>query len=305
MIYIVIPCYNEEEILKDTTERLLACLLHIPFPVTILYVDDGSSDNTWSIISSLSGCYENVIGLRLSRNVGQQTATWAGMEYCIKDADALICMDADLQDDISVLPRMVRDFKDGFDVVYGVRSDRSSDDFIKRATANVFYKTMKWLGCEMVENHSEFRLLSKRAALALLSYSERNVFIRCVIPQLGFRNKKEYYSRQPRILGTTKYSYFRLIGLALDGITNFSVRPIRWIQIVGCMCILTSFCVIAWAIANYVMGKTALGWPSLLISMWLLSGVILLSIGITGEYIGKIYTETKRRPRYFIMDETL
>lgn len=304
MLYLIIPCYNEQEVLFDTTDKLLACMPGIPMPSKILYVDDGSKDDTWRIIDQLCKRHVNVVGLRLSHNVGQQSATWAGMEYCVKDADALICMDADLQDDINVLARMVRDFQEGYDVVYGVRNDRASDGIFKRYPAKVFYKLMRWLGCEMVEEHSEFRLLSRRAAQALLSYPERNLFVRCMVPLLGFNATNEYYSRQPRNIGKTKYSTIKLIKLALDGITSFSVRPIRWIQLLGCLSILVSFGVIAWAMANYALGRTSQGWPSLLISLWFLSGVLLLAMGIIGEYVGKIYTETKHRPRYFIMDRT-
>lgn len=305
MLYLIIPCYNEQEVLRDSTERLLACLPNIPIYAKILFVDDGSKDDTWQIINQLCSIHSNAAGLRLSHNVGQQTATWAGIEYCVKDADALICIDADLQDDITVLPQMVQEFLDGHDVVYGVRSNRASDSIFKRYSAKVFYKLMKWFGCEMVEEHSEFRLLSQRAAMALLSYPERNLFVRCLVPMLGFNTSKVCYSRQPRKAGGTKYSTMKLIKLALDGITNFSVRPIRWIQILGGLNIMVSLFVIVWALVNYAMGKTNQGWPSLLISLWFLSGVLLIAIGIIGEYIGKIYTETKHRPRYFIMDRTL
>lgn len=304
MIYIIIPCYNEQEVLGDTTEKLIAILSSIPMPTRILFVDDGSKDKTWLLITKLSKVNANVIGLRLSHNVGQQTAIWAGMESCINDADAVICLDADLQDDINMLPRMVQDFQDGYDVVYGVRNNRASDTFFKRSLAQTFYKLMKWLGCEIVEDHADFRLLSKRALQALLSYPERNLFIRCMIPQLGFNTKNEYYTRRARRAGVTKYPFIKQLKFAIDGITNFSTRPIRWIQLMGFTCILVSLGVIAWAFINFMLGKTNQGWPSLLISLWLLCGVVLVSIGIIGEYVGKIYTETKRRPRYFIMDNT-
>jgi len=226
-LYLIIPCYNEQEVLCDSTEKLLACLPDIPMSTHIIFVDDGSVDGTWKIIEELSKRYDVVSGLRLSHNVGQQAATWAGMELCAKDADALICIDADLQDDINVLPQMAQEFLNGNDVVYGVRSDRASDSILKRYPAKIFYKLMKWLGCEMMEEHSEFRLLSRRATMALLSYSERNLFVRGLVPMLGFNTSKVCYSRQPRKAGETKYSTIKLIKLALDGITNFSVRPIR------------------------------------------------------------------------------
>ena len=282
MIYIVIPCYNEQEVLGDTTEKLIAILSSIPMPTRILFVDDGSKDKTWLLITKLSKVNANVIGLRLSHNVGQQTAIWAGMESCINDADAVICMDADLQDDINMLPRMVQDFQDGYDVVYGVRNNRASDTFFKRSLAQTFYKSMKWLGCEIVEDHADFRLLSKRASQALLSYPERNLFIRCMIPQLGFNTKNEYYTRRARRAGVTKYPFIKQLKFAIDGITNFSTRPIRWIQLMGFTCILVSLGVITWAFINFMLGKTNQGWPSLLISLWLLCGVVLVSIGIIG-----------------------
>lgn len=304
MLYLIIPCYNEMDVIYGTTERLIALLPEMPMKTGILYVDDGSKDGTWKAIELLSRKHECIKGIRLSHNVGQQMATWAGMEACVEDSDAMISMDADLQDDINVLPRMARHFMEGYDVVYGVRNDRSSDNALKRIPAKLFYRLMKWLGCELVEDHSEFRLLSQRAAKALLSFPERNLFVRCMVPLLGFNATRIYYSRKPRMAGETKYSLMKLTRLAVDGITSFSIRPIRWIQMVGCICILVSFAVIAWAVVNYLMGKTNQGWPSLLISLWLLCGVVLLSIGIIGEYIGKIYTETKRRPRYFIMEKT-
>lgn len=304
LLYIVVPCYNEQAVLPETNDTLMRCLPRIPMRTRILYVDDGSHDGTWPVIQSLSRIHPEVEGLRLARNSGQQTATWAGMEYCVKDADALICIDADLQDDIEVLVRMAEDFLSGFDVVYGVRSDRSSDSPLKRYPAWLFYRMMRWLGCELVEDHSEFRLLSRRAASALLSFPERNLFVRCMVPLVGFPSTREYYSRQPRKAGETKYSPLKLAALALDGVTSFSVRPIRWIQLLGCLSILVSFGVIAWAMANYALGRTSQGWPSLLISLWFLSGVLLLAMGIIGEYVGKIYTEAKRRPRYFVRETT-
>lgn len=304
MIFLIIPCYNEQEVLRDSAAHLQQCLTDIPDTVRLLFVDDGSRDGTWQIIEDQAAQYRNVEGIRLSHNRGQQVATWAGMEYCAKEADAVICIDADLQDDINVLPRMVEDFHKGYDVVYGVRDDRSSDSRLKKYPAWAFYKTMKMMGCELVENHSEFRLLSRRAMLALLSYPERNLFVRCMVPMLGFNATSVYYSRQARRAGKTKYSTLKLLRLALDGITSFSVRAIRWIQLMGVCCILFSFGVIGWALLNYVTGRTTQGWPSLLISTWFLSGVKLIALGIIGEYVAKIYTEVKRRPRYFIMDRT-
>ena len=302
MIYLIIPCYNEEEVLCETNRQLLELLSEISSETHIVYVDDGSQDRTWTLITQL--CQENaaVHGIRLSHNVGQQTATWAGMESCIKDADALICMDADLQDDINVLPRMIQDFQDGADVVYGVRRERASDTRAKRWTALIFYRMMVWLGCDVIYNHSEFRLLSRRAAMALLSYPERNLFVRGIVPLLGFTTKMEYYDRRPRRGGKSKYSLSKLAALAFDGITSFSVRPLHWILVVGILFVLVALGVIAWALYNRFMGQAVEGWTSLLVSLWFVGGCLLIAIGLIGEYVGKTYTETKRRPRYFVME---
>lgn len=303
MLYIVIPCYNEQEVVTNSCHRLHALVSTLPLPVTLLFVDDGSSDYTWERIKECTHTYRNVKGLRLAHNVGQQTATWAGMETCIDHADAIITLDVDLQDDISILPDMAQKYINGADVVYGVRKDRHSDTWGKRYTAHLFYRLMEALGCNLIYNHSEFRLLSNRAARALLAHPERNLFVRCIIPMMGFHSTKVYYERKPRLAGETKYSVWKLVKLAVTGITDFSVAPIHWIQILGCFCILVSLGVIGWALLNFFTGRTNQGWPSLLISLWLLSGILLVCIGIVGEYIGKIYTEVKRRPRYFIMDK--
>ena len=302
MIYLVIPCYNEQDVLMDTNRRLLALLPEIPTPTSILYVDDGSTDGTWNIIMHLCQEHNAVRGLRLSHNVGQQTATWAGMEHCLKDADAVISVDADLQDDIHVIPRMVHDWQQGIDVVYGVRHHRESDSWMKRWTALLFYRVMGWLGCETIYNHSEFRLLSRRAVEALLSYPERNLFVRGLVSQLGFNVELEYYDRQPRLAGETKYSISKLAALAFDGVSSFSVRPLHWILLAGLSFIVVAVCVIGWALFNHFTGRTVMGWTSLLVSVWFVGGCLLLALGLIGEYVGKVYKETKRRPRYFVMD---
>lgn len=304
MIYLVMPCYNEEEVLADSVCQLLHLLPNLPCDTCILLVDDGSTDGTWPLICDLSEQNGAVSGLRLAHNVGQQTAIWAGMESCVEVADAVICIDADLQDDISVISRMMQDYLDGADVVYGVRRERLSDSRMKRWTALLFYRLMARLGCNTVYNHSEFRLLSRRAALALLSYPERNLFLRGMVPLLGFHTKKEYYDRQPRRAGETKYTMTKLTALAFDGITSFSVRPLHWILVAGAFFILVALGVIAWALFNRFTGRAVEGWTSLLVSLWLVAGLLLLAIGITGEYIGKIYNEVKRRPRYFVMETT-
>lgn len=305
MIFLVVPCYNEKEVLPSTNKRLKGLLKELPSSTHILYVDDGSTDDTWEIIKGLSKEQENVDGLRLSHNVGQQAATWAGMEACInRKAKAIISLDADLQDDIKVIPHMVKLWMEGADIVYGVRKGRRSDSFMKRFPALCFYKLMQHLGCNMVYNHSEFRLLSRRASEALLSYPERNLFVRGLLPMIGFNETTVFFDRQARKSGKTKYSWKKLMMLAMDGITSFTVKPLHWILALGGGFIFISLCVIVWALRNFWTGMAVSGWTSLLVSLWFVSGCILLSIGIIGEYIGKVYIETKQRPRFFVMEKT-
>ncbi len=303
MLYLIIPCYNEQEVLPGSHERLLALVRSLPLTTTLFYVDDGSTDNTWSIIQSMCRNCENVRGLRLSHNVGQQTAVWAGLEHCVVDGDAFITIDADLQDDLEAVGRMVEEWLKGTDVVYGVRRKRHTDTFIKRFTAIMFYRIMDWMGCETVYNHSEFRLLSRRVAMALLSYPERNLFLRGIVPLLGFRSTNVYYDRKARMAGDTKYGLVRLAGLAFEGITSFSIRPLHWILAAGLFSILIAFGVIGWALFNHFTRQAVPGWTSLLVSQWLVGGILLMAVGLTGEYVGKVYKEAKRRPRYFVMEE--
>ena len=302
-IYIVLPCYNEELVVGASARILLDYVATLPYDIRLLFVDDGSSDSTWECLKVLHSLHPEVRALRLSHNCGQQVATLAGIKACVDEAAAVISMDVDLQDDIQVIGRMARDFCAGADVVYGVRRSREKDHWQKRVTASLFYRLMKAMGCELVEEHSEFRLLSQRAAHALLSFPERNLFVRCLVPLMGFESKMEYYDRQSRLAGDTKYSTSKLVELAVDGITNFSVRPIRWIMALGLACVLVAVPVIVWALVNWHLGTVSLGWPSLLISLWLLGGAQILATGVVGEYVAKIYTEVKRRPRYFVRDE--
>lgn len=303
MIYIVVPCYNEEAVLADTTRQLAAVIAELPRPARILYVDDGSKDTTWPLIERLSREYGEVRGLRLAHNVGHQQALWAGMEQIADEAEAIVSIDADLQDDVAVIGRMVQDYVEGADVVYGVRADRSTDSAFKRKTAEGFYRLMHALGSETVYNHADFRLLSQRALRALLSYPERNLYLRGLVPLLGFNVRKEFYDRKERMAGESKYPLSKMLALALDGVTSFSVKPLRFIFLMGVIFILISLGVIVWALVEYVLGNTIQGWTSLLVSLWFVGGTVLLALGITGEYIGKIYKEVKRRPLYFVMDE--
>ncbi len=303
MIYIVVPCYNEEAVLKDTTEQLVALLPRLSLPARILYVDDGSRDATWDMIEAFAKAHPEVCGIRLAHNVGHQNALWAGMEHVADRADAIISIDADLQDDIEVIVRMVDDFRDGADVVYGVRRDRTTDSFFKRATALCFYKAMNSLGTGTVYNHADFRLLSHRALRALMDFPERNLFLRGMVPMLGFHTKMEYYDRLERKAGETKYPLSKMLAFAADGITSFSIKPLRSIFFCGVLFLLVAVGVIVWALIEYFDHNTIAGWTSLLISIWFVGGCLLMAMGVMGEYIGKMYQEVKRRPRYFVMDE--
>lgn len=305
MIYIVIPCYNEQEVLHETTRQLSAMLAATSEPTKVLYVDDGSRDTTWDIIRNLSEQYDNVEGVRLAHNVGHQQALWAGMEQALQlGAEAVVSIDADLQDDIAVIPRMISDFRAGDDVVYGVRRERTTDTRFKRWTALAFYRLMNSLGSGTVYNHADFRLLSRRALEALLSYPERNLFLRGIVPMLGFNTRMEYYDRKERFAGESKYPLAKMLNFALDGITSFSIQPLRWIHGIGLCFILVALGVMIYALTSYVLGRSLPGWTSLLMSVWFVGGVLLVAIGVTGEYIGKIYMEVKRRPRYFIQETT-
>ena len=303
MIYIVVPCYNEEAVLAETTRQLANVIQTLVRPARILYVDDGSRDGTWSLIERLGGEYAEVRGVRLAHNVGHQQALWAGMEHVAGEAEAIVSIDADLQDDVDVIGRMVKDYTEGADVVYGVRASRATDSVFKRWTAQAFYRFMTAMGSETVYNHADFRLLSQRALRALLAHHERNLFLRGMVPLLGFNVRKEYYDRKERQAGESKYPLSKMLSLAVDGVTSFSVKPLRLIMIMGLAFILIALGVILWALVEYVRGNTIQGWTSLLVSLWFVGGTILLALGVTGEYIGKIYNEVKHRPLYFIMDE--
>lgn len=306
---IVVPCYNEEEVLPETNRQLVELLemLIIQHDISegrIVYVDDGSSDHTWNSIMLYASRYPNVCGLKLAHNVGHQQALWAGLEWCVRWADATITIDADLQDDVDCIYRMVDSFHKGYDIVYGVRLERETDSFLKKHTAQMFYRLMKGLGGEIVYNHADFRLMSHRAAEALLAYPERNLFLRGLVCTLGYPSAYVYYNRKERQAGVSKYPLRKMISFAIDGITSFSVRPLQYITYLGIFFILISIFAILYGVSSYASGQTIPGWTSLLISVWFVGGAILLACGIIGEYIGKIYKEVKRRPRYLIEQET-
>ena len=304
MIYIVIPCYNEQDVLDQCAHDLEKVFYGIPSPMKILFVDDGSYDRTWNVIVKLSQEKCFISGLRLSHNVGQQTAIWAGMEACVDEAEAIITMDADLQTDISILPEMIIQFHGGADIVMAVKRGRSGDNWLKRWIAQVYYRLVSVLGCKVVYNHADYRLFSQRTARALLKFPERNLYLRGLVPLLGFETRQVYFDVSQRCSGKSKYTLSRMFNLALDGVTNFSVRPLRWVFLSGSLSVLVALVVITLTLCDYAKGNVVRGWTSLLISIWLLAGWLLMALGIVGEYVGKILVEVKHRPRYFIMDTT-
>ena len=306
---IVVPCYNEEAVLAETTSRLLEVMQrvaekHADLQGRIVYVDDGSHDSTWPLIGSLSKQHPQVMGLKLAHNAGHQHALWAGLEWAAAHVDAAISIDADLQDDVNVIPEMIDLFLGGKDIVYGVRRDRPTDTWFKRTTALAFYKLMSKLGGDIVYNHADYRLMSRRTLAALMTYGERNLFLRGMVRTLGFPQAMVYYDRGERFAGESKYPLRKMLAFAIDGITSFSVRPLRLISIVGLSFMLVALGVIVYGLAAWLCGRTIQGWTSLLVSLWFIGGAILVALGVIGEYVGKIYAEVKRRPRYFIEETT-
>lgn len=306
---IVVPCYNEEAVLAETTSRLLEVMQrvaekHVDLQGRIVYVDDGSRDGTWSLIGSLSKQHPQVMGLKLAHNAGHQHALWAGLEWAAAHTDAAISIDADLQDDVNVIPEMIDLFLGGKDIVYGVRRDRPTDTWFKRTTALAFYKLMSKLGGDIVYNHADYRLMSRRTLAALMTYGERNLFLRGMVRTLGFPQAMVYYDRGERFAGESKYPLRKMLAFAIDGITSFSVRPLRLISIVGLSFMLVALAVIVYGLVAWLCGRTIQGWTSLLVSLWFIGGALLVALGVIGEYVGKIYAEVKRRPRYFIEETT-
>ena len=306
---IVVPCYNEADVLPETNKLLVDILANlikekkINKASYILYVDDGSNDNTWSIIENISLNYLPAQGIKLSRNRGHQNALLAGLLYV--DADAVISVDADMQDDLEAIPKMIDAFNNGFDIVYGVRNNRSKDKFLKRFTAESYYRLLSWMNVEIIFNHADYRLLSRRAIEALKNYPENNIFLRGIIPQLGFPSASIYYIRNERFSGKSKYSLRKMLSFGWEGITSFSAAPLRIITTSGILISAISFLITIWAIAaKLFLESTVPGWASTVVPMYFLGGVQLLAIGIIGEYLAKIYLETKNRPRYFIERKT-
>ena len=305
-LYIVVPCYNEQEVLPETAKRLLekrqSLVLKnkIADNSRIMFVNDGSKDQTWSMIKRL--CKESSVfaGVNLSRNRGHQNALLAGMATAVKYADMIVTMDADLQDDINAVDRMIDAYYEGNDVVYGVRSSRKKDTCFKRGTAHLFYTLMSFLGADIVYDHADYRLLSKRATENLLDFDEVNLFLRGIVPMVGFQSSTVEYERGERFAGESKYPLGKMITFAFEGITSLSVKPIRMITIGGLLICLISLGMLIKSFVDYFNGNVVPGWASIMVSIWVLGGLQIFAIGIIGEYIGKTYLETKKRPKYII-----
>lgn len=307
-LYVVIPCYNEEEVLKETTKRLdtklndLIKAKKISSDSKVMYVNDGSKDKTWEIIKSISESNELFTGISLSRNRGHQNALLAGLMTAKEYADVVISMDADLQDDINAIDKMLDKYFDGCDVVYGVRSSRKKDSWFKKTTAECFYKFMKLMGVDVVYNHADYRLASKKVLLDLNDYKEVNLFLRGIFPLIGYKSDVVYYERAERFAGQSKYPLKKMLSFAWDGISSFSTKPLSLILDLGIIIMLISIIIMIYMIVGKIMGNTIEGWTSITISIWFIGGLQMVSIGIIGEYLGKIYMETKGRPRYFISE---
>lgn len=306
ILAIVVPCYNEEEMLPITFESLrgkLAQLIgknKISPESFLLFVDDGSKDKTWELIDNENKIHKEVRGLKLAGNVGHQFALTAGLVFAKDISDISISIDADLQDDIDVFEEMIDKFHDGCDIVYGVRNKRKTDSVFKRVTAQGFYRVMNFFGAKTIYNHADFRLMSKRAMEQYSEYKEQNLFIRGIVPLIGYRTDCVYYDRKIRVAGKSKYPLRKMLALAIEGITSFSVKPIRYIVLLGFLSVLLSLAAFIYALVSYIFFTVEPGWTSLIVSIWFLGGVQLISIGLIGEYIGKIYMEVKGRPRYNI-----
>lgn len=309
-IYAVVPCYNEEEVLPQSARvleqkwRTLMGTGLISPESRIALVDDGSKDATWSIISSLTEEPDSIFaGIKLAGNKGHQNALLCGLMTCKDHCDAAISMDADLQDDIDVVDKFIEEYMGGCGIVYGVRNDRTSDSFAKRFTAEGYYKILELLGVNIVFNHADYRLMSRAALDALSQYRETNLFLRGIIPELGFKTAIVEYARKERLAGESKYTLKKMLRLAFDGITSFSVRPLRMLSVMGILAVLVAVIMGVYTLVSHFTGNTVSGWSSLMISIWFLGGLNLVALGIVGEYIGKIYGEVKNRPR-FIVEQT-
>jgi len=308
VLYLVVPCYNEQEVLSDTAEKLAHKLTQlidagkISERSRIAFVNDGSSDRTWEIIRAYTERSALFSGINLAHNEGHQNALLAGLMTVLPYADVTISMDADLQDDINAVDAMLEKYAAGVNIVYGVRANRSSDTFFKRFTAESFYRAMRALGANIVFNHADFRLMDRRALTALAEYPEVNLFLRGIVPMIGLTHGVVYYARKERLAGVSKYPWRRMASFAWEGVTSLSARPIRLIAQMGMFISFISGLMLIWSIVRHFIGETVVGWTSLVVSLWFLGGLILLSVGVIGEYVAKIYLEVKRRPRYLVQD---
>lgn len=306
IVYLVVPCYNEQAVLPETTRQLTEKLREmqadgLASPESrILYVDDGSRDKTWELISQYHEENELVSGVKLAHNRGHQNALLAGLMTAMQYADCAISLDADLQDDIGVLDEFVKKYEEGCDVVYGVRSSRQTDSAFKRITAQGFYKFMKVLGVDVVYNHADYRLMSRRALQALSEYRETNLFLRGIIPLIGYKSASVFYERHERFAGESKYPLKKMLSFALDGVSSFSVKPLKIISNFGIFISILSIAGLLYALISYLTHQAVAGWTAIIASIWLLGGIQMLCIGVVGGYIGKIYQEVKGRPRYKI-----
>ena len=313
-LYVVIPCYNEEAVLEETAGRLkqkftqLSDRHQITDDSRIVFVDDGSRDRTWELIEQFHAQNDLFMGVKLSRNRGHQNALLAGL-YSVRDmADAVVSMDADLQDDIDALDQYLDEFSKGAEVVYGVRSSRKKDSFFKKFSAEGFYRLMNFMGADIVFNHADYRLLSNRALNGLFEFKEVNLFLRGIVPMIGYQSSKVYYERSERFAGESKYPLKKMLAFAFEGITSLTIKPIRLIISLGCMMLLVSVGMLVYFLVQHALGHTVAGWTSLIVSIWAIGALQLISIGVIGEYVGKVYLETKERPRFlieqFLKDET-
>ncbi|HAI91307.1 MAG TPA: glycosyltransferase [Butyrivibrio sp.] len=306
ILYLVIPCYNEEEVLADTAGKLdkkmkeLMAEGLIDVKSRIIFVNDGSMDLTWKIIEDLHNKDTLFGGINLTRNRGHQNALLAGLMTVKDDADIVISLDADLQDDINVFEEMLRKNNEGYDVIYGVRNDRKKDSFFKRHTAQMFYKLTNKLGGDLIYNHADFRLMSRRALEGLAQFEEVNLFLRGIVPLIGYPSTIVEYERKERLAGKSKYPLKKMMSFAIEGITSLSIKPMRFVTGMGIFVFLVSIAMMIYAFVSYFTGRVVAGWTSILISVWAIGGMVLLGLGIVGSYIGKIYLETKKRPRYIV-----
>lgn len=309
-LYLVIPCFNEQEVLMDSAAKLKQKMISlmerekISYLSRIVFVDDGSKDKTWSIIEKLHKGDEIFMGVKLSRNRGHQNALLGGLLTVKNDCDITISLDADLQDDINAIDEMIDKYYEGCDIVYGIRNNRETDTAFKRATAQGFYKLLRFMGADVKYNHSDYRLMSRRAIEGLEGFGEVNLFLRGIVPMIGYKSAEVYYKRGERLAGESKYPLKKMLALATEGVTSLSIRPISFITFLGLFIFVVSIGMLIYFLIRHFMGQTVPGWTSIVVSVWAIGGLQLLAIGIIGEYIGKVYLETKKRPK-FIIEEYL